>query len=152
MQPKAQANLSACRQDLIFDIGMHHGDDSAYYLALGFRVIAVEANYDKVRKARLRFRSEIGDGRLRILPVGVTGSSGVLPFYLNLDNDHWDSFNRSWAGRFVDDRVVVRRVRTITAHDLVSRFGVPYFAKIDVEGMDHVVVEGLMNCGARPQF
>lgn len=30
--------------DLIFDLGMHHGHDSEYYLKKGFQVVAVEAN------------------------------------------------------------------------------------------------------------
>ena len=31
-------------EDLIYDIGMNHGEDTAYYLSKGFRVIAIEAN------------------------------------------------------------------------------------------------------------
>ena len=31
-------------QDLIYDVGMHNGDDTAYYLHKGFRVIAIDAN------------------------------------------------------------------------------------------------------------
>ena len=30
--------------DLVFDIGMNNGDDTAYYLHRGFRVVAVEAD------------------------------------------------------------------------------------------------------------
>ena len=30
--------------DLIFDVGLHHGDDAAYYLSKGFRVVGIEAN------------------------------------------------------------------------------------------------------------
>ena len=30
--------------NLVFDIGLNNGDDTAYYLHLGYRVIGVEAN------------------------------------------------------------------------------------------------------------
>ena len=30
--------------DLIYDVGMHNGSDTAYYLHKGFRVLAIEAN------------------------------------------------------------------------------------------------------------
>ena len=30
--------------DLIYDIGQHTGEDTAFYLGKGFRVVAVEAN------------------------------------------------------------------------------------------------------------
>ena len=32
------------QKDLIYDIGMHNGENTEYYLKRGFRVIAVEAN------------------------------------------------------------------------------------------------------------
>lgn len=32
------------KSDRIFDIGMHRGEGTRFYLAKGFRVVAVEAN------------------------------------------------------------------------------------------------------------
>lgn len=29
---------------LVIDVGMHNGDDTAYYLHRGYRVVAIEAN------------------------------------------------------------------------------------------------------------
>ncbi len=34
--------------DLVYDIGMNNGDDTAYYLSLGFRTVAIEANPELV--------------------------------------------------------------------------------------------------------
>ena len=31
-------------KNLIYDVGMSNGDDTAYYLHRGFRVVAIEAN------------------------------------------------------------------------------------------------------------
>ena len=39
-------------QRLIFDIGMHHGQDTAYYLSLGNRVVAVDADPTLIDRAR----------------------------------------------------------------------------------------------------
>jgi hypothetical protein len=36
---------------LIYDVGMNNGDDTAYYLRRGFRVLAIEANLDLVANA-----------------------------------------------------------------------------------------------------
>ena len=52
---------------LIFDIGMHVGQDTAFYLAKGFRVIAVEANPLLVRDAEKHFKNQIETGQLTIL-------------------------------------------------------------------------------------
>jgi FkbM family methyltransferase len=43
---------------LIYDVGMHNGDDTAYYLRRGFRVIAIEPNPALVATAAERFRRE----------------------------------------------------------------------------------------------
>ena len=32
------------KRDLIYDIGMNNGDDTAFYLIRGYRVLAIEAN------------------------------------------------------------------------------------------------------------
>jgi predicted RNA methylase len=42
--------------DLVYDVGMNNGDDSAFYLRAGFRVVAVEANPLLCRAAESRFR------------------------------------------------------------------------------------------------
>jgi hypothetical protein len=67
------------RSDLIFDVGMHKGQDTAFYLAKGFRVVAIEANLSLVRWARFRFRREIKRGQLKILNIGVGEKEGVFP-------------------------------------------------------------------------
>ena len=41
--------------DLIYDVGMHKGEDTDYYLQKGFRVVAFEANPDLVNLCRTRF-------------------------------------------------------------------------------------------------
>jgi hypothetical protein len=38
---------------LVYDVGMFNGDDTAYYLKKGFRVVGIEAN----QRARLNFRT-----------------------------------------------------------------------------------------------
>jgi hypothetical protein len=49
--------------DLIYDVGMNNGDDTAYYLSRGFRVIAIEASpvmvEDASRRAGNRSRDAI---------------------------------------------------------------------------------------------
>jgi len=50
--------------DLVFDIGMHNGDDTAYYLARGYRVVAVEANPSMCATAQANSRFETS-----VLPI-----------------------------------------------------------------------------------
>jgi len=137
--------------DLIFDIGMHTGLDSEWYLAKGFRVVAVEANPTLAKLGAEKFAADIGSGRLIIENVGLADRDGKLPFYVNLDNDEWSSFNRALGTR-QGTRYEVVTVPCITPARLFERFGVPYFVKIDIEGFDHLVVRALGGLKTKPRL
>src|ERR1700738_1912920 len=85
--------------DLIYDVGMNNGDDTAYYLHLGYRVVAIEANPGLVATAENRFRSEIATGRLVIRNVGIAQEEGEFPFWVCELHSEWCSFQRSIASR-----------------------------------------------------
>ena len=58
-------------RDLVFDIGVNNGEDTAYYLRRGFRVVGVDANPEMVASGEQRFHKEIRAGRLVLLNVGL---------------------------------------------------------------------------------
>jgi hypothetical protein len=67
-------------KDLIYDIGMNNADDTAHYLSLGFRTVAIEANPELVEQAKVRFGREIASGRLIILNIGIADGRGSFRF------------------------------------------------------------------------
>src|SRR5689334_14492700 len=84
-------------KDLIMDVGAYDGTDTAYYLSLGYRVVAIEADPIRVEALRARFRAEIESGRLSVINTGVADSVGVLPFYrCARDYGGSSSFDPSW--------------------------------------------------------
>ena len=83
--------------DLIYDVGMNNGDDTAYYLSLGFRTVAIEANPELVKYAKARFAREIASRRLIILNIGIADQEGELPFWICETNSRWSSFDRAYA-------------------------------------------------------
>jgi FkbM family methyltransferase len=130
--------------DLIFDIGMHEGWDTAYYLARGFRVVAVDANPALCQATREKFSKEIAYGRLTVLNLGIAASRGDLDFYITRNKTDWSSFRKDFAERF-DGDVEVVTIRCVTLDDLLTDFGVPYDLKIDIEGHDREAVVSLAN-------
>ena len=84
-------------RDLIYDVGMNNGDDTAYYLSLGFRTVAIEANPQLVAQAKLRFAREIASRRLIVLNIGIADREGELPFWICETNSRWSSFDRAYA-------------------------------------------------------
>ncbi len=135
----------------IFDLGMNNGDDTDYYLRLGYDVVAVEANPALCERASKRFPQAVADGRLKIVNAAVWETSGETNFFVNLQNDHWSSIDIGWAGR---DNSACREitVRCVTLPELFDEYAVPHYLKIDVEGVDHVVLDQLLGVSHLPKF
>jgi FkbM family methyltransferase len=141
--------------DLIYDVGLHKGEDTAFYLRKGFKVVGIEANPELVQHCRLRFREEVANGRLMIIEgVIAAGSEGpTIMFYMNSDSV-LSTANKTRADRtkklgHTNKAVVLPR---IDIADVYRTHGVPYFLKIDVEGADQLVLEALKQQVDLPQY
>jgi FkbM family methyltransferase len=135
---------------LIYDVGAHCGNDTAQYLALGYRVLAIEADPGLCSDLRNRFSREIGAGNLTVLNFGIAERDGDLPFYLCSTNSEWNSFDPNWARKHgatsVETRIACRRFDSILA-----QYGVPRYLKVDIEGYDHLCLEALSASNA-PEY
>jgi FkbM family methyltransferase len=136
---------------LIYDIGMHNGDDTAYYLSLGYKVISIDASPDLVKKAKLRFKNEILENKLEILNVGIDSREGEMDFYLNKVNSVWNSFDKEIGGRGGRDFEIIK-VKTYSLDTIVKQKEMPYYMKIDIEGNDILCLEALFNCKEQPKY
>ncbi len=127
---------------LIYDVGMNNGDDAAYYLHRGYRVIAVEANPKLVEVAKERFRSEIAAGRLIIKNVGIAETEGDLPFWVCETHSEWSSFHRRIASRDESPHYQIT-VPCIRFRSVLQEHGAPHYLKIDIEGHDILCLKDL---------
>lgn len=141
---------------IAYDVGMNNGDDTAYYLAKGYRVVAIEADPALCAQAQDRFAAEIREKRATIVNLGVAAAPGVLTFYRH-SNPVLSTFAppaervsraalRDPAG-FTEMPIEVRRLS-----DIVSFHGTAEFIKIDVEGYDALCLRDLDQRGIRPRF
>jgi FkbM family methyltransferase len=121
--------------DLIYDVGMNNGDDTAYYLHRGYRVVAVEANPVLVEAAKTRFQREIAAGRLIIENVGIAEIEGEFPFWICHLHSEWSSFDRSIASREQSAHREIT-VPCVRFRSVLQKHGVPHYLKIDIEGND----------------
>jgi FkbM family methyltransferase len=136
--------------DLIYDVGMHKGEDTEFYLTSGFRVLAIDADPDLTGQARLRFAPEIESGRLTILNVGISQSDSVEKFWICEANNDRNSFIESFAGR---DGCAHHSIDVPTRRfdDILRQFGIPIYLKIDIEGRDRLCIDALQQI-TTPRF
>src|SRR5258708_6819172 len=87
---------------LVYDVGMHHGEDTTYYLSKGYSVVAIEAVPEFVESSAQRFQREIERGRLVILNVALADHAGTAECWVCDDLSEWSSFHETLAGR--DDK------------------------------------------------
>jgi FkbM family methyltransferase len=140
----------AVDRGLIFDVGLHTGQDTAYYLHKGYRVVAVDADLRSVERAELTFAGAVADGRLKVLHCAVAAEDGEVDFHLSKD-PLWNS-----AVRHVIDREglyqATLRVPARRLDNLMREHGVPYYCKIDVEGSDVVCLATLRGLPELPPY
>jgi FkbM family methyltransferase len=142
--------MKAIEHDMIFDLGADAGDDTAYYLHKGYRVVAVEPNPHSVSRLRERFSAEINSGRLTLVDAAISTSEGTAPFWICDDAHAWSSLDRGMASKN-DSRHSCVSVPTQSFASLLDRFGVPFYCKIDIEGSDKICLDD-MRPSAKPPF
>jgi FkbM family methyltransferase len=132
---------------LIYDVGAHHGEDTAHYLSLGYRVIAIEADPVIAEALRRRFPDAMANHSLTVLNCGIADRDGELPFYLCPENSEWNSFVEGWAESKGSTAHPVT-VPTRKFETIVSEFGMPMFLKVDIEGLDALCIRSLTTSDA----
>jgi len=139
---------------LIFDVGAHAGEDSDFYLKLGYRVIAVEANPKLVSQLKLRFANEISNGTYVIVGRAIGNTDTEIAFFVNKKSTVWGTADRTWAVRNsalgADSDEI--RVKGIRFAEILHTYGCPYYLKIDIEGADMQCVRELRNTKCRPKY
>jgi len=132
---------------VVFDIGAHVGNRARALAALGCRVIALEPQPDFARVLRLLFG---GNSRVEVVEAAVTGAGGEVWLSVSERTPTVSTTASAWRdararepgfGGVEWNRRI--RVRTVTADALIAQYGVPAFVKIDVEGGEPAVLDGL---------
>jgi len=146
--------------DLIYDIGLHKGEDSEFYLRKGFRVVAFEANPDLVAHCKTRLAEYIADGRFTIVegailpPEEIAAGKTEVTFYKNEDNSVWGTVHVDWAERNTQfgTKYTPVTVPVVNFANVLRQHGIPHYMKIDIEGCDMVCLDALKAVKERPDY
>jgi|HubBroStandDraft_1064217.scaffolds.fasta_scaffold36000_3 FkbM family methyltransferase len=136
---------------LIFDVGANDGDDTAYYLSLGYSVIAIEADPALCDSLQDRFAREIASRRVTVVNAAVMEEDrDEVGLYVSKDNTE-SSLIRSMAERSgILAGTIAVRGRSLCS--LFNEYGLPWYCKIDIEGYDAKAVSGMFGCAGRPAY
>lgn len=129
-------------EDLIYDVGMNDGADTAYYLFKGYRVVAIEANPLYTALAHKRFKTAVRSGRLILLNIGIGPRRETATFWVNEHESRFSSFLREQCQLggtpYHPIQIQCQRLR-----DVFEEYGVPFYLKIDIEGHEQFCLEDI---------
>ncbi len=138
------------RENCVFDVGLYDGDDTAYYLHKGYSVVAIDTNPAMVDKAKRRFHAELENGTLSLLNAGITRQAGEQDFFISETFSEWSSFDEANATKDGSSATKIR-VQCIPFSDILKKYDIPYYLKIDIEGNDRLCIEAL-EPGSLPNY
>jgi FkbM family methyltransferase len=131
---------------LVFDIGANVGAMSAVFSSLGSKVVAVEPNSDCIRHIKLSYPQ----ARIEVIQAVAGAKNGLATLNMSDERDDISSVSTDWIKAMQREHDSYSHlwskqitVPMVTLDSLVEHFGLPQFIKIDVEGYEESVLDGL---------
>lgn len=144
---------------LIYDVGMHQGQDTDFYLKKGFEVVGFEANPANVDFCKKRFAPAIAENRLTIVEGAIVENASTekqekVRFYLNNNHSFWGSTSDDWAYRnevlgTTNEKIEIGAVNFGQA---IERYGIPFYLKADIVGSEMICLRALAAFAEKPEY
>ncbi len=141
--------FSSC--GLIFDIGAYDGHKTAAFLHIARKVVCVEPDKENFKVLGIRFRHK--KDRVYLENKAVSNVAGTSYMHIHHPASAFNTLSDNWKDILESDNVEKWNekisfpervlVETITLDQLIEKYGRPDFIKIDVEGLEEKVLQGL---------
>ncbi len=141
---------------LAFDIGSHVGDRISSFRRLGARVVALEPQPGPARAIEIIHGRDVN---VTLVKAACGKAAGEVTFRINSANPTVstvsDDFVKAaaraggWEAQIWDQAITVP---CVTLDGLIAAHGMPAFIKVDVEGYELAVLEGLSSAVAALSF
>jgi FkbM family methyltransferase len=133
-------------KSLVFDIGANTGQYAAALESVGAKVVALEPNASCVRHIEISYAGR----RIEVIQAVAGPQNGLAAFNISDVRDDISSMSEDWMRAIREQHKEYEglwnrkiTVPMITLDSLIQHFGTPYYIKIDVEGSEERVLDGI---------
>lgn len=128
---------------LVFDVGANHGDKTWAFRQMAKKVVSIEPDKTCFTALRARYR---WDKSVCLENIALGDRAGVGTFFVEEGGSAYNTLNEKERDWLVSTRK--RNIRKIlvpmsTLDNMIEKYGTPDFLKIDVEGGELSVFNGL---------
>lgn len=125
------------KNKLVFDIGSNIGQICKRLTGVHAKVVAVEPQRE------LTINNKNYDKVFVIKNLCVSNKIEKIPFY-KCEHHSTSSCRKDWRTKFQSNKKWKKvLIETTTCDELIKEYGIPKYIKIDVEGLEDKVLEGL---------
>ena len=142
--------LFGYRGVLVFDIGANVGDKASLFSSLGQKVVAIDPDQANYRLLKRRF---FFSRNVRIVNCAIGAAEGKENFYISSEGSSINTLSKKWKSILETPSLnrwssetgfqLSYEVDVQTLESIITKYGTPYFVKIDVEGYELEVLKGL---------
>lgn len=132
-------------QSIAYDIGANIGDRTESLTRICKIVIAVEPLPFIIKKLKSRFKY---NKKIIIEPFAIGEKESITDMYVSnihtmstLSADFIKNVYDKWSAPPIYQHTI--KVKTVTIDQLIQKYSIPYFIKVDVEGYELEVLNGL---------
>jgi FkbM family methyltransferase len=134
--------LSGLDIGLIFDVGANVGDKAEVFSRIAQRVVCFEPDPRLAEHLRRRFRNQ---PKVVVEQCGISNHEGWAELHAYDGGSAYNTFNERQHERVVGSHREHQLIRVplVTLDKMMARYGRPVYLKVDVEGHEREVFEGL---------
>ncbi len=131
---------------VIFDVGANEGFISYFFLEENFKVIAIEPDKRNQKILATKFKD---NNQFKLIKKGVSDEQKKAPFFIHNRNSSLNTFSSKWKESIEfkkqDEGFSPKKefIELTTLDQIIQNEGIPAFIKIDVEGHELEVIQGL---------